>query len=117
MDWCKILVFHLLTFVFVEEILKGNFVLGAIAVRSMTKIALKLKVADVADAVKNGVSAEVLYTAACMLQYMDLSDVHKEPIAVQSSREEIVQLVKIILDPNAALMLVFPLFIIQIIII
>jgi len=66
----------------------------------MTKISLKLKSSQVPDAVKNGVSAEVLFIAASMLQYMDMSELHSEPVAVHASREEIIQLIKIILDPN-----------------
>jgi len=83
-----------------DEILQGNFVLGSIVIHTLAKIVLKLRGSDVSDNVKNGVSAEVLYIAASLLQYMEMGELHNKPVAVQVSREEIVQLIKILLDPN-----------------
>lgn len=86
-----------------DNIVNGNFVLASVVIRSFVKIALKLKESQVADTIKNGVSAEVLYFAASILQFLDMKEYHKEPIAVDVSKEEIISLIKILLDPNPIL--------------
>jgi len=83
-----------------REILKGNFPLATNAVSALTKIALKLLQASVSEAVKNRVVAEVLYIAASCLQYASMPEHHTEPLSVDTSREEIIFLLKLLSTPN-----------------
>lgn len=86
-----------------NEIVNGNFVLAAIVVNTLTKIALRLAITNASAVIKNAVTAEILLIAAALIQFADLPEHHKSPISVKASREEIVQAIKILLDPKPEL--------------
>jgi len=86
-----------------SEILAGKFDVGAVAMKTLGKVALKLQASNADERIKNGVTAEVLYICACFLQYIEHSELYKDSVSSSTSHEEVVQLIRIILEPNEQL--------------
>ena len=87
--------------------MKGNFVLASITGMTLTKLAIKLQLFDVADSLKYTVSAEVMLMITSILQYREVAQKFEEPTAIEDSSDTLHLSLRLLLDPNPFLVYLF----------